>query len=78
MSADIDARYLFRRAKEEVAKANAAVERHASTHEIAAHRELALRYKVRALSASCADQVLQNAMEMDEAASDAALKKSRH
>ena len=63
MSADTDARYLFRRAREEAAKVNDALSRHASEKEVAAHRELALRYKVRALSASCSDQVLHDAME---------------
>ncbi|HKY82349.1 MAG TPA: hypothetical protein VJM09_12865 [Sphingobium sp.] len=67
MSTDADdARYLFRRAREEAAKANDAVARHAPAPEIAAHRELALRYKVRALAASCPDQVLHDAMEKFE------------
>ncbi|HEX7857541.1 MAG TPA: hypothetical protein VF489_05260 [Sphingobium sp.] len=67
MSIDADdARYLFRRAREEAAKANDALSRHASAAEIAAHRELALRYKVRALAASCPDQVLYDAMEKYE------------
>lgn len=78
MATGMDARYLFRRAKEEAAKADAAVERRASPHEIAAHRELALRYKVRALSLSCPDQVLFDAMGKDEGAADATLGKSRH
>ncbi|EQB14525.1 hypothetical protein L288_01395 [Sphingobium quisquiliarum P25] len=63
MSADTDARYLFRRAREEAAKADAALARRASEAEIAAHRELALRYKVRALAAAAPDQVLHDAME---------------
>ncbi|WP_340264913.1 hypothetical protein [Sphingobium mellinum] len=63
MPADIDARYLFRRAREEAAKADQAAARHAPAAEIAAHRELALRYKVRALSISCPDQVLHDALE---------------
>lgn len=66
MSADTDARYLFRRAREEAAKADAAAKRSASSQEIAAHRELALRYKVRALAMSCPDQVLHDAMEKDQ------------
>ncbi|WP_313802024.1 hypothetical protein [Sphingobium sp.] len=66
MSADTNARYLFRRAREEAAKAEAAVERSASPQEVAAHRELALRYKVRALAMSCPDQVLHDAMEKDQ------------
>ncbi|EQB04968.1 hypothetical protein L286_09360 [Sphingobium sp. HDIP04] len=65
MSADTDARYLFRRAREEAAKADAAQRRSASSQEIAAHRELALRYKVRALAMSCPDQVLHDAMERE-------------
>ena len=63
MSIETDARYLFRRAREEAAKANAALARRAPQAEVAAHRELALRYKVRALSISCPDQVLHDAME---------------
>ena len=62
MSADTDARYLFRRAREEAAKADAAAKRSAASQEIAAHRELALRYRVWALSMSCADQVLHDAL----------------
>lgn len=58
-----DARYLFRRAREEAAKADNAEARKAPEVEVAAHRELALRYKVRALAASCPDQVLHDAME---------------
>lgn len=65
MSGDTDARYLFRRAREETAKADAAAERSASSQEVAAHRELALRYKVRALALSCPDQVLHDAMERE-------------
>ncbi|WP_242122584.1 hypothetical protein [Sphingobium sp. Sx8-8] len=78
MSADTDARYLFRRAKEEAAKAEAAVRRRGPAQEIAAHRELALRYKVRALSMSCPDQVLHDAMERDQASADAHIGKTRH
>ena len=63
MSVDTEARYLFRRAREETAKTNAALARHASEAEVAAHRELALRYKVRALAAASPDQVLCDAME---------------
>ena len=63
MPADTDARYLFRRAREEAAKANEALARRAPAAEVAAHRELALRYKVRALSITCPDQVLHDAME---------------
>lgn len=67
MSTDADdARYLFRRAREEAAKASDALARHAPAAEVAAHRELALRYKVRALAASCPDQVLHDAMEKYE------------
>ena len=66
MSADTDLHYLFRRAREENAKADAATRRHACAQEIAAHRELALRYKVRALSMACPDQVLHDAMERDQ------------
>jgi hypothetical protein len=47
-----DAAYLFRRAKEEARKTAEAAERGANPAEIAAHRELALRYKVRALARS--------------------------
>ena len=68
MTVDTDTRYLFRRAREETAKANDALARHASEAEIAAHRELALRYKVRALAASSPDQVLCDAMEKFDAA----------
>lgn len=75
MSTDTDARYLFRRAREEAAKADAAVRRHAPVGEIKAHRELALRYKVRALAISCPDQVLHDAMARDQAAGDASLGK---
>lgn len=78
MSVDTDARYLFRRAKEEAAKADAAVRRKGSPQEIAAHRELALRYKVRALSMSCPDQVLHDAMERDQGAADVHLGTTRH
>ncbi|AJR25471.1 MULTISPECIES: hypothetical protein [Sphingobium] len=65
MSADSDARYMFRRAREEAAKADAAERRRASSQEVAVHRELALRYKVRALAMSCPDQVLHDAMERE-------------
>ncbi|KXU33640.1 MULTISPECIES: hypothetical protein [Sphingobium] len=65
MSADSDARYMFRRAREEAAKADAAERRSASSQEVAVHRELALRYKVRALAMSCPDQVLHDAMERE-------------
>lgn len=78
MSTDMDAPYLFRRAKEEIAKANAAMKRRASPAEIAAHRELALRYKIRALSASCSDQVLHDAMEKDQESRDSFSGKGRH
>ena len=63
MSIDTEARYLFRRAREEAVKANDAFARHASDAEVAAHRELALRYKVRALAVASPDQVLCDAME---------------
>ncbi|KKW92613.1 MULTISPECIES: hypothetical protein [Sphingobium] len=66
MSVDTDARYLFQRAREEAAKADAALKRSGPRQEIAAHRELALRYKVRALAMSCSDQVLHDAMEKDQ------------
>lgn len=52
MSALEDAAYLFRRSREEGRKAETAVQRGASGAVIAAHRELALRYRVRALAAS--------------------------
>ena len=65
MSADSDARYMFRRAREEAAKADAAERRRASSQEVAVHRELALRYKVRALAMSCPGQVLHDAMERE-------------
>ena len=65
MSADTDARYLFRRAREEAAKADAAAKRSAPSQEISAHRELALRYRVRALAMSCPDQVLHDALERE-------------
>ena len=63
MPADTDARYLFKRAREEATKADEALARRAPAAEVAAHRELALRYKVRALSITCPDQVLHDAME---------------
>ena len=47
-----NASYLFRRSREELAKADAAALRGAGQAVVAAHRELALRYKVRALTAS--------------------------
>jgi hypothetical protein len=65
MSADNDARYLFRRAREESVKADAAAKRSAAPQEVAAHRELALRYKIRAWAMSCPDQVLHDAMERE-------------
>ncbi|MDX3901133.1 MAG: hypothetical protein QHC40_11590 [Sphingobium sp.] len=52
MRASDDAAYMFRRAREEASKADRAAERGASPAEVAAHRELAIRYKVRALSQS--------------------------
>lgn len=70
MSGQTDAPYLFRRAREEAAKVNEALARHAPAEEVAAHRELALRYKVRALAASCPDQVLHDAMENFDVPSD--------
>lgn len=78
MTGNTDARYLFRRAREEAAKANNALARHASAEEVAAHRELALRYKVRALAASCPDQVLHDAMENFDMPSDRGAGKSAH
>ena len=75
MSTETDnARYLFRRAREEAAKANDALARHAPAAEISAHRELALRYKVRALAVSCPDQVLHDAMEKYEVPGEATSK----
>ncbi len=52
MRASDDAAYMFHRAREEAGKADRAAERGASPAEVAAHRELAIRYKVRALSQS--------------------------
>lgn len=78
MSADTDARYLFQRAREETAKADAAMKRRASLQEIAAHRELALRYKVRALALSCPDQVLHDAMEKEQGSSQSLWGKIAH
>lgn len=42
--------YMFNRARQEAEKANEAAERGACEAEVAAHKELAIRYKVRALS----------------------------
>jgi hypothetical protein len=78
MSGDTDARYLFQRAREEAAKVNNALARHAPAQEIAVHRELALRYKVRALAASCPDQVLYEAMENFEVPGDQSAGNSAH
>lgn len=78
MSVNTDVRYLFRRAKEEAAKADAAVARCASPAEIAAHRELSLRYKVRALAVSCPEQVLYDALEKDEGKGDSLLGRNRN
>ncbi len=78
MSGRTDAPYLFRRAREEAAKVNNALARHAPAEEVAAHRELALRYKVRALAASCPDQVLHDAMENFEMPGDPAAEKPAH
>lgn len=78
MSVDTDARYLFQRAREEAAKADEALKRRGSPQEIAAHRELALRYKVRALAMSCPDQVLHDAMTKDQGPADSLLKKTWH
>ena len=75
MSSDTDARYLFQRAREECAKVDSAMARQAPAEEIAAHRELALRYKVRALAASCPDQVLHDAMENYDLPSERAEKR---
>lgn len=47
-----DAAYLLRRARDEARKAYEAAERGDDAAAIAAHRELAVRYKVRALSHS--------------------------
>lgn len=66
MSVDADTRYYFKRARQEAAKASDALARHACEAEIAAHRELALRYKVRALAASSPDHVLCDAIEKFE------------
>ncbi|WP_022683180.1 hypothetical protein [Sphingobium bisphenolivorans] len=70
MPADTDVRYLFRRAREEAAKVDAAVERRASAAEIAAHRELALRYKIRALAVTSPEQLLYEAMDKDVSRGD--------
>ena len=79
MSIDMDdARYLFRRSREEAAKANDAEARKAPEVEVAAHRELALRYKVRALAASCPDQVLHDAMEQFDVPGGGAAKNRTH
>jgi hypothetical protein len=79
MSGDMDAPYFFRRAREEAAKANNALARHAPAQEVAAHQELALRYKVRALAAaSSPDQVLHDAMENFEMPGDAGTEKRTH
>lgn len=63
MAVDSEAQYLFKRAREESAKALAARKRHGPAEEISAHRELALRYRVRALAMSCPDQIIVEAME---------------
>ncbi|WP_336970483.1 hypothetical protein [Sphingobium aromaticiconvertens] len=47
-----DAAYLLRRARDEARKALEAAERGDDAAAIAAHREMAIRYKVRALSQS--------------------------
>lgn len=47
-----DAAYLLRRARDEARKAHEAAERGDDAAAIAAHREMAIRYKVRALSLS--------------------------
>lgn len=78
MPADTDARYLFRRAREEADKANAALARHAPAAEVAAHRELALRYRVRALSITSPDQVLHDAMEKYDLPGDAGASERQH
>ncbi|WP_176591126.1 hypothetical protein [Sphingobium sp. EM0848] len=78
MPVDTDARYLFQRYREESAKADAALKRRGPPQEIAAHRELALRYKVRALAMSCPDQVLHDAMERGQKSADSLLSKTRH
>lgn len=52
MNAVPDAAYLFRRAREEAGKADEARQRGDAVCVIAAHNELALRYRVRALSLS--------------------------
>lgn len=78
MSDHTDARYLFQRAREEAVKVSNALERHAPAEEVAAHRELALRYRVRALAASCPDQVLYDAMENFEMPGDQAEGKTAH
>ena len=78
MPGHTDAPYLFQRAREEAAKVNSALARHAPAEEIAAHRELALRYKVRALAASCPEQVLHDAMENFEMPGSAGTGKSAH
>lgn len=78
MPADIDARYLFKRAREEAAKADQAAARHAPAAEVAAHRELALRYKVRALSITCTDQMLHDALEKYDLPGESAPPKRPH
>lgn len=47
-----DAAYLLRRARDEARKAHEAAERGDDAAAVAAHREMAIRYKVRALSLS--------------------------
>jgi hypothetical protein len=47
-----DAAYLLRRARDEARKAHEAAERGDDPAAVAAHREMAIRYKVRALSLS--------------------------
>jgi hypothetical protein len=78
MPGHTDARYLFRRAREEAAKVDNALARHAPAEEVAAHRELALRYKVRALAASCSDQVLHDALENFDLPGDKGAGKTAH
>lgn len=78
MPADTEARYLFKRARQEATKASEALARRAPAAEVAAHRELALRYKVRALSISAPDQVIHDALEKHDLSVDAGTRKRPH
>ena len=63
MSADTDARYLFRRAREEAEKADAAVARRASEAASALTLYRNASSRCAAISASAPEQVLCDAME---------------